>query len=450
MADGILGLGSSGSVDLNQELIDKLKEAESSAYLDPITESIEETQAEIDATEEIATKIADLQEIMDGFDLYTTDTNVFDEVAATTSGSSVSFSAADTANIDPGTITVDVEQLAQKDVYQSDEISSKDALIGAGSLTISVGEGDDKTDYTFEITDDMTYEDLVTSMNYKSKLNASIEQVSDDSYRFVLKSTETGLSNKISITADNEKLNFSADGNHVVEAQNFKATIDGTDYNLSSNKLTLQNGLSITAVEEGESSISIERDDTSIVDQVSQMATAYNELIDLIDSYTSGDEENAAVISDSSTLRSITSDIKDMFYDSYGLDDEEYAFSYGISFSSSGEMEVDTTVLSDAIVNNYDDVKELFVGYADKEGIGTKLSSYLDDLDSLDGTLTAFQDKLSDSLSDLNEDYEDETETIDSKYEDLATQFAAYTVIITEMENSFSSLEILMNLDDDD
>lgn len=442
MAQGILGLGSSGSVDLNQDLIDQLKEAESTAYIDPISGDIEDTQAEIEATDEVATKISELLGIMEKFDLYTSGTNVFDEVSATTSGSSVSFAASDTSNINPGTISVTVDQLAQKDVYQSDIITDKTAAIGAGTLTISVGS----TDYDFDTTD-MTYEDLVTQLNYNSKLDASIEQVGDDSYRLILKSTETGLSNSISISQDIANLNLSDTTNHVVEAQNMKAAIDGTDYDLSSNKLTLQNGLSITAIEQGTSSISIARDDTLIVDQITQMATAYNELVDLVDSYTIGDEDNSAVISDSNTLRSIMSDIKSMFYDSYGLEDEENAFVYGISFNKNGQMEVNTAELSDAVTNSYDDLKELFVGYAEKEGIGTRLSSYLDDLDSLDGTLTSFQDKLSDKLSDLNDNLDEETERLDTKYQQLADQFAQYTVIISQMENSFKSLQLIMDME---
>ena len=48
MADGILGLGTSGSVDLSSELLTKLKTAESTSVLDPITAQKEDTQAEID------------------------------------------------------------------------------------------------------------------------------------------------------------------------------------------------------------------------------------------------------------------------------------------------------------------------------------------------------------------------------------------------------------------
>ena len=97
MADGILGLGSSGSVDLSSELITKLKTAESKSVLDPITTNKEDTQAELDALAEIQTMVSDLLDLVDDFDLYTSGTNIFDEITATTSGTSVTFDAADTS-----------------------------------------------------------------------------------------------------------------------------------------------------------------------------------------------------------------------------------------------------------------------------------------------------------------------------------------------------------------
>lgn len=90
-------------------------------------------------------------------------------------------------------------------------------------------------------------------------------------------------------------------------------------------------------------------------------------LVDLIDSYTLGDEDAAATISDSSTLKSMMSGIKEILFDTYGLNNEESMFNYGISFDSDGYMNVDTTTLTTAVTDNYDDIRELFVGYAEKE-----------------------------------------------------------------------------------
>jgi flagellar hook-associated protein 2 len=137
--------------------------------------------------------------------------------------------------------------------------------------------------------------------------------------------------------------------------------------------------------------------------------------------------------------------IKEILFGSYGLDDEESLFKYGISFDSDGYLNVDSTELTEAVTDNYDDLKELFVGYAEKEGIGTKLKTYLDSLDSLDGLFTTYEDKLNDRIDTLNEDYETASDKLDEKYEQMATQFAEYTVLITQMETAFESLKLIID-----
>ena len=139
------------------------------------------------------------------------------------------------------------------------------------------------------------------------------------------------------------------------------------------------------------------------------------------------------------------SGIKEILFDTYGLDDEESMFNYGISFDSDGYMQVDEDELTTALTDNYDDVKELFKGYAEKEGIGTRLKTYLDSLDGLDGLLTTYSDKLNDKLDTLTTDYETASDKLDEKYDAMTAQFAEYTVLITQMENSFAALKAIIN-----
>lgn len=444
MADGILGLGSSGSSDLSSELITKLKTAESTAILDPIKTEQEDTQAEIDALSKIQTMVLELLDLVDDFDLFTSDTNVFDEVSATTTGSSVSFDATDTSNMEEGTVSIEVTQLAQKDVYQSNTISDTTATMDSGTISITI----DDTTYDFS-TDGKTYEELVTEMNKNSGLEVSLEQVGDTSYRMVIKSVESGSDNGLTITQTDIDLGLEDTDNHVLTAQNLLATIDGIDYEKSSNKVTLESGLIIKAVSEGTSTITIEKDNASVVEGIVSIADKYNNLVDLVNSYILGDEDENAVISDSGTLKTMMSEIKGVLFDSYGLEDEENLFKYGISFDSDGYMQVDETELTEALTDNYDDIKELFTGYAEKEGIGTRLKTYLDSLDGIDGLLTAYDDKLDGRLETLEDEYQTASDKLDEKYEQMSTQFAAYTVLITQMENSFASLKLLIDGDSD-
>ena len=280
MADGILGLGSSGSSDLSSELITKLKTAESTAILDPIKTEQEDTQAEIDALSKIQTMVLELLDLVDDFDLFTSDTNVFDEVSATTTGSSVSFDATDTSNMEEGTVSIEVTQLAQKDVYQSNTISDTTATMDSGTISITI----DDTTYDFS-TDGKTYEELVTEMNKNSGLEVSLEQVGDTSYRMVIKSVESGSDNGLTITQTDIDLGLEDTDNHVLIAQNLLATIDGIDYEKSSNKVTLESGLIIKAVSEGTSTITIEKDNASVVEGIVSIADKYNNLVDLVNSY---------------------------------------------------------------------------------------------------------------------------------------------------------------------
>ena len=440
MADGILGLGSSGSVDLSSELITKLKTAESTSILDPIKTEQEDTQTEIDALSKIQTMVLELLDLVDDFDLFTSDTNIFDEVSATTTGSSVSFDATDTSNMEEGTVSIEVTQLAQKDVYQSNTISDTTATMDLGTISITI----DDTTYDFS-TDGKTYEELVSEMNKNSGLEVSLEQVGDTNYRMVIKSVESGSDNGLTITQTDIDLGLEDTDNHVLIAQNLLATIDGIDYEKSSNKVTLESGLIIKAVSEGTSTITIEKDNASVVEGIVSIADKYNNLVDLVNSYILGDEDENAVISDSSTLKTMMSEIKGVLFDSYGLEDEENLFKYGISFDSDGYMQVDETELTEALTDNYDDIKELFTGYAEKEGIGTRLKTYLDSLDGIDGLLTAYDDKLDGRLETLKDEYQTASDKLDEKYEQMSTQFAAYTVLITQMENSFASLKSIID-----
>ena len=137
MADGILGLGSSGSVDLSSELITKLKTAESTSILDPITAEQEDTQSEMDALAEVQTMVLELLDLVDDFDLFTSGVNIFNEISATTTGTSASFDATDTSNLEDGTISINVSQLAQKDVYQSNTISDITSTMDEGTISIT-------------------------------------------------------------------------------------------------------------------------------------------------------------------------------------------------------------------------------------------------------------------------------------------------------------------------
>lgn len=539
MAEGVLGLGSSGSTGLNQELIDKLKSAEAKARVEPITTQLEDWDSELEKITEIETKVSEFLATLEQFDLYSEDANVFDQVNATTTGSAAVFDAYDVSGLQEGTNTITVNQLAQRDVFQTSTISDSEALISGGQdsgdkITISVGG----QTYDFS-TEGKTYTELAEEMSSNENLIVSVEQVSTSESRLIIKSTESGLDNALNITQSGVDFGFGSgvtktisdqdsdlstspayltgitingdtidnfpngkyttydqladeinsyteggvqqyqastsydpvsreftfniqaldgstvsveeigdgdgesfiDPSHVSSAQNMKAQIDGVDYDISSNTLTIQGNLTMTAIELGTSTISIQKDTSSILPGVQDIVTQYNELNDMVNAEL---YDADSPVEDLSSLRMIMGTIKDALFGTYGEDDDKNLFNYGFSTDLYGTLSVDTTAFTSALGSDPDGMKDLLIGTAEKPGVGTVLKEYVDGLDGYEGLLTLYGEDMADRKTTLEENQTKAQELLDTKYSLMSQQFASYTAIITQMESSFSGLQMMI------
>ena len=140
MASGVLGLGSGQAASLNSDLIEKLKTAERKATVEPYETKIENITAEREVFSSIETKVSELLDAIKPFDLFISGgVTAFEQKSATTSGDSVTFDAADVKSLNKGFTSVDVTQLAQKDVYQSNSFNAatKDGTVDQGELVIN-------------------------------------------------------------------------------------------------------------------------------------------------------------------------------------------------------------------------------------------------------------------------------------------------------------------------
>lgn len=613
MADGILGLGSAGSASLNQDLIDKLKEAERKSTVEPIENDLEDWTKEQEKFQEIMTKSNELLDAIKPFDLFASGgITAFDQKSANVTGSSVIFDAVDVSSIDQGTTTVNVSQLAQKDVFQTVSFSDKDEQVAGGndsgdmlvltqagrpvyqsdvkidsaSTIIDPAGGDitiniNGSDRVFEITGTTTYKDLMNQIdadtdlsatitisgrlsisaedesteltitenisntmgisrgekystegvtydqlakqiNANSNYNATIETVGTDLSRLVIKSAETGLDNALeisqkgidlglstytststingadpladglSITIDGETFTTAGDdynsfiakidasgtfsasldgdklvvkredgsdlevtsddlnlglanNNHTLKAQNMLATVDGIDYDTSSNVIVVNGGLKITAVEVNEpgttSTISIQNDTSAIGTLLDDFVSKYNEFMELVNTELYSAE---STMEDKSALRTVVQGIKETLFENYGSSDDLNVFNFGIEVDKTGYLSLDKAKFNEAVEDDIESLQSLFIGSAEKEGAGTSLKEYLDSLDSLDGLLYGYETSMNTRKSTLEENKEEAQETLDNKYAQLSSQFAAYTAIITQFENQFSGLKMMI------
>ncbi len=537
MATGVLGLGGGGAASLNQDVIDKLREAERKAKVEPIEkrlESITQEGGEAEKLAEITAKANELLEAIKPLDLFVSGgITAFDRKSANVSGSSVIFDAVNESAINEGTTTVHIEALAQRDVYQSDVISNPDDIIAgvdandmlvlaqdgnptyqsnihgvsgddtvssSGTLTIDVNG----TAKNFTITSSMTYSDVVDMINQDEDLNAkitlsgrleithsdkktslsisggfasavglgdngekfsthglsykdlakkinestnysaTIESVGSNSNRLVIKSAQMGLENAINISQSGVNLNLS----NTVAARDLKATVDGVEYNVASNSFVVDGGLKITAIEEnaaGEfSSISVQKDNSSIEPTLKAFVTKYNELVSLVDGELFSAESK---IKDKASLRSMVEGIKNQLFGSYGEDDKLSIFNFGFELDKSGALILDSKKLNEIIKDGTEDLRSLFVGKAETEdrGLGTNLKEYVDGLDRLDGLLSSYETNMNKRKASLEEEKKKAIEGLDKRYALLAQQFAAYGSIINQFEAQFSGLKLMID-----
>jgi flagellar hook-associated protein 2 len=456
MAEGILGLGQGQGSSLNQELLDKLKGAERKSTVEPIENSLEDITVESESISAIKTKANEFLETIKPFDLFITgNVNAFEEKKATTSGTSVVYDAVDVTQLNTGTINVNVTALAKNDAFQSDAVTEavKDADIDAGTLEITLNG----TLHSFDTTGE-TYDELVSDINNVTGLSASMEKVGDDSYRLVIKSSETGTDNALTFSGDagsaavalgfrmedsgNPGTYIENAANHTQTASNMNATVSGVSYDVSSNTITVDGGLKISAVETGESSITLDKSTGDISTKLKEMVEKYNELVDLVDSELLSAESK---VQDRSALRSMVAGIKDILFSTTGLSDDKNVFNYGLEVNSeSGHLSINDEKLNTAISDDLEGLKELFIGVAEKEGVGTQLKTYVDQLDGFGGLLTTAEDNMNTRKESLEEEKEKAQEALDNKYAQMAQEFADYGVIINQMEASFSGLKLLI------
>lgn len=264
-------------------------------------------------------------------------------------------------------------------------------------------------------------------------------------------SASIGTDGKISIRrSDGSPLEVTNDdlgldltnNNHTLSAQNLQAKIDGVDYDVSSNLITVDGGLKITAVKTGESSISIEKDTTSISTLFKDFIDKYNTLLESIDTELYSAESN---IEDRTTLRTILSQVKDQMFGSYGADSDLNLFNYGLSLDKTGALSLNETTFNTAISDDFDNLKALFIGTAENEGFGTQLKTILDDMDGYEGLITSYEDNMDSRKTALESDLTKATEDLDSKYAQLAQQFADYGTIISRFNSQFAGLEMMIN-----
>ena len=204
MATGTLSSLGLGSEVLNQETLEKLKNADISAKVKPYETKIETNTTKQKALTELTTKLAAFQSAVSSLG----DSTAFGKRKVTPSVTGDSAAATLTASngVSVQNLSVKVEKIAQKDVFQSGGITKDtDRVLTGTQQAASFTIMQNGKEYTIKVEANTTYADLADKINSATdgKVIAKIVSTGEKGtpYRFTLSSKETGADNAISFFA---------------------------------------------------------------------------------------------------------------------------------------------------------------------------------------------------------------------------------------------------------
>lgn len=424
MAFGSLSSLGFGSGVLKQETLDKLKEAEQKARIDPYTKKIEENTTKQKDLTELKTKLSAFQTAVSSLG----DSTAFAKrkvIASITDNPPASLSV--TSGVALQSMNISVTQLAQKDVYQSKGLVNDTGIINASlkeptNLTFfSNGK-----EYSVTIDKNTTYSDLVDKINTATGGEIVAKMVNtgekDAPYRLTLTSKETGEDNAISFypgkkDADGkyqvdenakgvfESLGWKLDDKalgaedfdpakskkgvgiidsednplHIQKAQDAKFTMDGIKMTRSSNTITdLGVGITLTLNKTGEINFDVQQDSESVTKAMQDMVDAYNGLVLNLNAATDYNSETGTKgsLQGVTEVNSIRSSIISVLFKTQSVDgtvedtngnkvSAKVMLSlqdYGLSMTESGTLNFDSSTFESKMKENPDLTESFFSG----------------------------------------------------------------------------------------
>ncbi|ALV94662.1 flagellar filament capping protein FliD [Campylobacter jejuni] len=422
MAFGSLSSLGFGSGVLTQDTLDKLKEAEQKARIDPYTKKIEENTTKQKDLTELKTKLSTFQAAVSSLG----DSTAFAKrkvIASITDNPPASLSV--TSGVALQSMNINVTQLAQKDVYQSKGLVNDTGIINASlkeptNLTFfSNGK-----EYSVTIDKNTTYSDLVDKINTATGGEIVAKMVNtgekDAPYRLTLTSKETGEDSAISFypgakdsngkyeVDENAKSVFESlgwkldedalkdfdpskskkgvgiidsedDPLHIQKAQDAKFTMDGIKMTRSSNTITdLGVGITLTLNKTGEINFDVQQDSESVTKAMQDMVDAYNDLVLNLNAATDYNSETGTKgsLQGVTEVNSIRSSIISVLFKTQSVDgtveddngnkvNTKVMLSlqdYGLSMTDSGTLNFDSSTFESKMKENPDLTESFFSG----------------------------------------------------------------------------------------
>lgn len=388
--------------------------------------------------------------------------------STTASSNSTDLTVSTSAGAAAGIYKINVTQLAQaQSVRTTTLVTDSKAAQGSQSdeRTLIIKQDGKEKPLEIKLTQEQTslegMRDAINNAN--GGVSASIVKIKDNDYQLVLTSTETGLSNKMSISVSgdeqlNQFISFNnpdITGNNVeqiVEAKDAELSVNGINIVRSSNTITdAPQGITLNLTKAvNDVTVTVKKSDDKSTAAIKSWVDAYNSLIDTIGSLTKytavdpGAEEqdanNGALIGDG-TVRTIQTGIRGKFSASGNSGNFQTLSQMGITLdATTGKLKIDDDKLKNTLASNSVDVQQLLVGDGKETGIAPQISSLVKGYLADDGIIDSAQDSINTTLKKLTKQYLSVSASIDDTIARYQAQFTQLDTLMNKLNNTSSYL----------
>lgn len=452
MASSISSLGL-GSGVLTSDVIDKLKAADTSALITPITNKITLQQQKNQAYTLLNSLLSTFQSSVNSL----SDSTLYQ--GRTVSGNTNSVSVTANAGVNVQSFSISNIQMATNNVKESGSFTSSTSAISSGSGTMTLSAGG--ASFAVNYTNTMSLTDLKDAINSAagSRIKASTLQVGTNDYRLVLTSADTGAAQTISIsdstggTLDTKLLAYNATTNptgmqEIQAAQDASFKYNGITLTRSSNSITdiipgvtmnlLQNDTTSTA------NISISQDTQAVAAQMSTLVQSYNTLSSQLSDMTTSDATagKVGIFNGDNSINSIRREITNLMtsVSNSGVSLTQY----GIDLSETGTMSFNASTFNTKFQADPTGSETFFSNVSNgstEDGVFTKLNALMTGYTGSNGTMANLSTGAANDLKALNDSKTKAQALLDARYATMTARFVQYDTMISQLTSSFSSLQ---------
>lgn len=461
------GMGSGMPV---QDLVSAFVEAERVPFQNRINKRGSDLTTDISANGTLKSVLANLASSLEKLK----DVENYQLRSASGSDEFVSISTDKTAQV--GSYDIKVNNLAQEHKVMSTPFDEA-ALVGEGKMTFSTPNN--TTGFTLDISATDTLSDVRDKINESTDnddVTATIITDSDGKQSLVMTSNNTGLENKLNITATQADgttpLAVGSSLNNLVTfidpLSRGPAPADTVESNLIETKAALDasitidgqvsltsatnefknpiDGITLTAkkaqgVDDDVSNVAVSENHSLVEKELAKFVEAYNEYYDVAKQLGQAGEGVSGPMAGDSMLRGVTSKLRSMLSQSFSSDALDGTLSLsqlGVESDQYGKLSFDSSVLKDKLSEDPDAVQSFFVGTDEKPGFAASteslLKNYTESGGLIDNRIKGFEgqlDKLEDDMAAFTRKME--------KYEArLLSQYNAMDMLVANMTSTSS------------